>query len=85
MEYEKPVVEVVRFDAAFMTLSGDYSTPSAALQSACGSFSGQTNNFTCGSFGGYSAANPPPQNAQVSLADGLYVFDYKGNHWKLHK
>ena len=91
MRYEKSRAEVVQFNfEAFMTGSGTptYNTPEEALNAACGGYNGGgTNNFTCLDFGGYNAANPPTQNVQVIIGDGqyTYVFDYKGNHWKLHK
>ena len=89
MKYEKPEAEVVRFDfSEFMTSSVSptgYSSAQDALMVNCGGFTGATNNFTCGSFGGYSAANPPTQNAQVTIEGTTFVFDYKGNHWKQHK
>ena len=90
MLYEKPAANVVRFEqgCAFMTASGDYSTAASALASACGVYNGgATNNFQCDDFGGYGPANPPSTNTQVVIGNGLYtyVFDYKGNHWKLHK
>lgn len=91
MKYVKPEIEVIEVKGnIFMAGSEgapDYSTAAAALQSACGGFSGATNNFTCSSFGGYTAANPPTQNVQVTIGNGTYtyVYDYKGNHWKLHK
>ncbi len=88
MKYEKPQVEVVKFDTeGFMTGSGAYyASASEALTASCGGYNGgATNNFSCNDFGGYNASNPPSQNAQVTIGDGTYVFDYKGNHWKLHK
>ena len=90
MKYEKPNAEIIRFgnENIFMTGSGNviYNTASEALQAACGGYSGKgTNNFKCSNFGGYSESNPPTQKAKVTLADGTYVFDYVGNHWKLEK
>ncbi len=88
MKYVKPEIEVIAVDKdVFMTPSPNhtYSSAEEALASECGGFSGATNNFSCQIFGGYGPANPPTQNAQVIVGDGVYVFDYKGNHWKLHK
>lgn len=86
MVYKKPEIEVIQVDSEFMTASVDMSSASTALQSSCGGYNGGgTNNFSCSDFGGYNASNPPGQNAQVVIGDGTYVFDYKGNHWKLHK
>lgn len=91
MMYEKPEVDVVAFDfSEFMTSSGSspvsYNSAQEALTYTCGGYNGgSTNNFSCNSFGGYSAANPPTQNAQVTIEGTTYVFDYKGNHWKQHK
>ena len=90
--YEKPAAEVyaVDADAHFMAASGGaaptYSSASEALAASCGGYNGgKTNNFSCSDFSGYNASNPPKQNAQVVLGGGTYVFDYKGNHWKLAK
>ena len=92
MKYEKPSVEMIDFGsgAFFMALSSEsvyYSSAQDALNQACGGYNGgATNNFTCSDFGGYNASNPPKQNCQVILSGGnTYVYDYKGNHWKLHK
>ena len=90
MKYEKPAVEVVAFDfSEFMICSSNpisYNSAQEALAVNCGGYNGGgTNNFTCNNFGGYSAANPPSQNAQVTIEGTSYVFDYKGNHWKQHK
>lgn len=87
-KYEKPVTEVIRFGSenVFMTASGEYSSAGEALQAACGGYDGgKTNKFSCSSFGGYSASNPPTQHSTVTLGGGTYVFDYVGNHWKLAK
>ncbi len=85
MTYEKPQVEVVKFeDAGFMTSSVSYSSAADALQHNCGGYNGgATNNFSCSDFGGYNASNPPKQNDHATIAGTTYVFDYKGNHWKL--
>ena len=99
MKYETPEVDFIIFDEnnVFMTASSDnpscgsdsapdYSTAEAALQAFCGGYTGVgTNNFKCGNFGSYNEINPPYQNAQVTIGNNSYVFDYKGNHWKLHK
>ena len=90
MKYEKPEVEVVKFDdAGFMTTSAniDWSNPLSVLENSCGGYNGGgTNNFSCTDFGGYNAGNPPTQNIQVTIGGGqyTYVYDYKGKHWKLH-
>ena len=82
MKYEKPEVEVVKFEeAGFMTASGQYSSGIEALQSACSGFTGATNNFSCGSFGGYTTSNPPQKN-KTPVPVGNYVFVYVGKHWK---
>ena len=69
-------------DNLFMTASPQNAYE--ALEAACGGFSGQTNNFTCGDFGGYNATNPPSHGDTVTLSAGghTYVFDYVGNHGK---
>ena len=98
MKYETPEVDFIIIDEnnVFMTASGNgsnpcgsytvsYSSASDALTANCGEFSGATNNFSCGNFGGYSPANPPTQNTQVTIQGTTYTFDYKGNHWKEHK
>ena len=91
MKYEQPAAEVVAFDfPEFMASSSEgptgYASAQEALFAVCGGYNGgKTNQFSCGSFGGYSAQNPPKQNAQVTIQGTTYVFDYKGNHWKLHK
>ena len=89
--FERPQVEVIRFDVQdIICTSGggsstqSYATAGDALTAECGGYNGgATNNFSCNDFGGYNASNPPSQNAQVTLGGGTYVFDYKGNHWKL--
>ena len=89
MKYEKPQAEVIAFEQGsfIATSTAYYENAEAALTASCGGYNGgATNNFTCNDFGGYNASNPPTQNAQVTITGGLtYVFDYKGNHWKLHK
>ena len=90
MKYEKAQAEILNFDSIgflAMNSSPDYSTPEGALEVACGQYSGTVNNFSCGVFGGYDPTNPPTQNdvATVTLGEYTYYFDYKGNHWKLHK
>lgn len=86
MTYQKPELEIIRFEdnVVFMTAS-TYENAGQALAASCTGYNGgATNNFTCSDFGGYNANNPPTQNAQVTIGGGTYVFDYKGNHWKLH-
>ena len=89
MIYEKPAVEIVAIENEniFTASSGrTYNSPAEALSYTCGGYNGgATNNFSCSDFGGYNATNPPKQNTQVTIAGTTYVFDYKGNHWKLHK
>ena len=99
MKYETPEVDFIIIDEnnVFMTASSDstssgsdsstgFDTPAAALQVSCGGYNGVgTNNFSCSNFGGYNESNPPYQNAQATISGTTYVFDYKGNHWKLHK
>ncbi len=85
MTYERPMAEVVRFEqgTAFMTGSVNFSNASEALAASCGGYNGApTNNFACSDFGGYNAGNPPHQKSEVTLANGVYVFDFVGNHWK---
>ena len=87
MTYQKPELEIIRFEdnVVFMTAS-TFGTASEALAASCNGYNGgATNNFSCSDFGGYNANNPPTQNAQVTIGGGTYIFDYKGNHWKLHK
>lgn len=87
--YQKPVVEVIRFQPMdFITTSGgtgvisvtQYTSAEAALDAACQGFTGKTQKFTCSDFGGYSASNAPTQNQEVEI--GGIKFVYKGNHWK---
>ena len=88
MKYERPDAEVVQFEngAIFMSASGNYSSAAEALAANCPGYNGgPTNNFSCSDFGGYNASNKPTQNVQVVINGTAYVFDYKGNHWKLHK
>ena len=88
MTYEKPQVEVLKFeDAGFMTSSIDYSNALSVLGNNCTGFDGDTHKFTCGTFGSYTSDNPPPNNTQVTIGNETYtyVYDYKGNHWKPHK
>ena len=98
MKYETPEVDFIIIDEnnVFMTASGGnplcsvdgtttYESVGDALAAHCSSFSGAANNFLCGNFGGYSQANPPTQNTQVTIQGTTYTFDYKGNHWKEHK
>ena len=89
MTYEKPEVEVLKFEnTGFMTAGSNenYATSYDALYAACTGFKpqkvGKTNRFTCDSFGGYGGSNPPKQGDTVYLGGGKYVFDYVGNHWK---
>ena len=83
MIYEKAQVEVVLFEngISFMTVS--YASAEAALAAECGGYSGTPQNFQCNSFGGYGPDNPPHtnQHSSVTIGDGVYVFDYHGNHW----
>ena len=89
MKYVKPEIEVIEVKGnIFMAVSGapDYSTATTALLTACGGYNGgAANNFSCSDFGGFNANNPPYQNAQAVVGDGIYVYDYKGGHWKEHK
>ncbi len=89
MKYEKASIQIIKFgnDVIFMQASpGGYASAAEALAMNCPGYDGgPTNNFQCSDFGGYNANNPPRQNVQVVIAGGLYVFDYKGNHWKLEK
>lgn len=89
MTYEKPEVEVVKFEnTGFMTASYDWSDATSVLSHNCGGFSGATNNFSCSSFGEYGPNNPPDKHTStVTLNNGqyTYVYDYVGNHWKLLK
>ena len=90
MTYEKPMVEVMNLDqAGFMTASLDLTSAATALSSSCGAYSGNgVNNFSCGNFGGFNADNPPYKGATVSIGDGMYVYEWKGNsngHWKYCK
>ena len=88
MKYVKPEIEVIQVNNnIFMAQSAtSYSSAQEALTANCGGYNGaHTNNFNCSDFGGYNATNPPTQNAKVVIAGGTYVFDYKGNHWKLEK
>lgn len=81
MTYQKPQVEIVKFDSiGFMTSSVGYGSAAEELSHACGVFSGTTSKFTCDSFGGYPA-EPRPKGQSVTIAGGTYTFDYHGNHW----
>ena len=84
MIYTKPQVEIVKFDSiGFMTSSVGYTSAADALNYACGGYSGQTNNFQCGSFGGYTS---PQKGATVTIDGTTYVFtavgQNNGAHWK---
>ncbi len=83
MKYEKANAEVIKFGPApvFMTGSTEtYANAADALAKNCSGFSGSTKKFSCGVFGGYVAGDTP-NKANVTLAGGLYEFDYHGNHW----
>ena len=84
MKYEKPEVEVVKFeDAGFMTASGNYSSADEMLRVLLGdNYSGKTNNFNCSSFGGVTN---PSNGTTIKVGD--YYFTSRGNkngqHWQL--
>lgn len=83
MTYQKPQVEIVRFDfAGFMTTSLTYSSAGDMLSQMLGdSYSGNTNNFNCSSFG-----TPVSGNGQTYVTVNGYTFEWHGNnkngHWK---
>ena len=84
MKYEKPQVEVVKFESeGFMTASTiTYGSAADMLQDILGDYGGNTNNFKCPEFGG----TPTIVNGKKQVTVNGFTFEWHGNdkkgHWK---
>ena len=79
MKFEKPFVEIIKFESEDVIATSGFSTGRDAAISACEtvSFKGQSNNFTCGVFG----------DGTVPYEYGGYTFTPVGNSgkWKYNE